>query len=150
MAPTSSGSAWSERAVKPTRSQKSTVMILRSSPAGCLVSGRGAPQAPQNRKPAGFWAPQPAQVGTAPLTRSGARLGCRGAAPLCDLVQRVVVDMVAGDDGDPAGGEGAQGGGAVAVVEQGHLAEDGAGADPGDSSSPQGVLRTKASRNQVW
>jgi hypothetical protein len=62
MAPTSSGSASSERAVNPTRSQKRTVTRRRSSPARVGVA-REAPQAPQNRKPSGLSCPQAAQRG---------------------------------------------------------------------------------------
>ena len=59
MAPTSSGSARSERDVKPTRSQNSTVTTLRSSPADWRgASARGDPHAPQNRNPSGFSCPQ--------------------------------------------------------------------------------------------
>ena len=58
---TSSGSAWSERAVNPTRSQNRTVTILRSS-IGCAPVASGAPQNPQNRKPSGFSPPQDGHV----------------------------------------------------------------------------------------
>src|SRR5215216_6543841 len=58
MAPTSSGSAWSERAVKSTRSQNSTVTRRRSSAGGGAGPVRDAPQAPQNRKPPGLSCPQ--------------------------------------------------------------------------------------------
>jgi hypothetical protein len=59
MAPTSSGSARSERAVNPTKSQKTTVTTLRSSPAGWRgTSASGDPHAPQNRNPPGLSCPQ--------------------------------------------------------------------------------------------
>jgi hypothetical protein len=76
MAPTSSGSAWSERAVKPTRSQNNTVTTLRSSSAGRGVAASGAPHAPQNRKPWGLSCPHleqlaiPAVYGEAPEPRA--------------------------------------------------------------------------------
>src|SRR4029453_2628056 len=59
MAPTSSGSARSERDVKPTRSQNSTVTTLRSSPSGWRgTSASGDPHAPQNRNSPGLSCPQ--------------------------------------------------------------------------------------------
>jgi len=78
MAPTSSGSAWSERAVKPTRSQNNTVTTLRSSSAGRGAAASGAPHAPQNRNPWGLSCPHleqlaiPAVYGE--LLRSAGRL----------------------------------------------------------------------------
>ena len=62
MAPTSSGSAWSERAVKPTRSQNNTVTTLRSSSAGRGAAASGAPHAPQNRNPWGLSCPHLEQL----------------------------------------------------------------------------------------
>jgi hypothetical protein len=62
---TSSGSAASDAAVRPTRSQKSTVTTLRSSwtaAAGCSVSG--AEQYPQNWNPSGFSLLQAGQIVT--------------------------------------------------------------------------------------
>jgi len=57
------GSALSERAVNPTRSQKRTVTTLRSSSERFgSVSISGAVQKPQNSKPAGFSLPQLGQV----------------------------------------------------------------------------------------
>jgi hypothetical protein len=59
---TSSGSARSERAVNPTRSQNSTVTTLRSS-AGAVPSSR-LPQPRQNLARSGFSSPQPGQTFT--------------------------------------------------------------------------------------
>ena len=61
---TSSGSAWSERSVNPTRSQNTTVMTLRSSPVDTLPSGD--PQFKQKRAPCGFLVPHRGQTITAP------------------------------------------------------------------------------------
>jgi hypothetical protein len=65
MAPTSSGSAWSERAVNPTRSQNNTVTTLRSSSVGRGAAASGAPHAPQNRKPWGLSCPHLEQLAIA-------------------------------------------------------------------------------------
>ena len=54
---TSSGSARSDLAVKPTRSQNSTVTTLRSSTAGPAPAASEAPQYPQNWNPSGFSRP---------------------------------------------------------------------------------------------
>ncbi len=54
---TSSGSARSERSVKPTRSQNRTVTILRSS-LRCNVDPSGVPQRRQNRARSGLRSPQ--------------------------------------------------------------------------------------------
>src|SRR6266545_1353703 len=61
---TSSGSRCSDAAVKPTRSQKRTETIFRSSRAGGGCSASGAVQKPQNTKPSGFSFPQCEQVST--------------------------------------------------------------------------------------
>src|SRR6266508_731213 len=61
---TSSGSRCSEAAVKPTRSQKRTETIFRSSRADGGCSASGAVQKPQNTKPSGFSFPQFEQVST--------------------------------------------------------------------------------------
>src|SRR5215208_3577492 len=84
MAPTSSGSAWSERAVKSTRSQNSTVTRRRSSTGARAGPARGAPQPPQNRKPPGLSCPQTAHRGMeevyGPATDRGGPAG--GRTPL--------------------------------------------------------------------
>src|SRR4029453_15529728 len=67
---------WSERAVKPTRSQNNTVTTLRSSSVGRCAAASGAPHAPQNRKPWGLSCPHleqlaiPAVYGEAPKPRA--------------------------------------------------------------------------------
>src|SRR5215212_5932961 len=69
---TSSGSAASEAAVKPTRSQKRTVTIFRSSctdAAGCVV--RGAAQNGQKGNSPGSSLPQAEQVATNPVYVGG-------------------------------------------------------------------------------
>src|SRR5215207_2936803 len=72
-------------------------------------------------------------------TRRVARLGMavamsvvRLAAASGDLGEGVPVELVAGDHGDPAGRDRPQGGRAPAPLEQGHLADHGAGAELGD------------------
>ena len=60
---TSSGSARSAAAVKPTRSQNSTDTTFRSSSAAPgAASASGVPQKPQNWKPSGFSRPQAGQI----------------------------------------------------------------------------------------
>src|SRR5215212_2741377 len=76
---TSSGSSASERCVKPTRSQKSTVTTLRSS-RGAVGADSSAPQWAQRGKPAGVVFPHVGHVIV--LTRlspTGARPGRRSA-----------------------------------------------------------------------
>jgi len=63
---TSSGSADSDVEVKPTRSEKSAVMILRSS-ASATWSGKRDPQLLQNLDPSGFTLAQTAHVTDIPL-----------------------------------------------------------------------------------
>src|SRR5689334_6809977 len=62
IARTSSGSSCSDRAVKPTRSTKRTVMIFRSSASAGAESGSAAAQLLQKRAPAGFSCPQLEQI----------------------------------------------------------------------------------------
>ena len=62
IARTSSGSSFSARAVKPTRSAKSTVTTFRSSAKPCDRSGSGSAQARQNFAIGGFSCPQLGQV----------------------------------------------------------------------------------------
>ncbi len=58
----SSGSADSEVAVNPIRSQNSAVMTLRSSATGRAGAPRGVAHSLQNFAPSGFSVPQEAQV----------------------------------------------------------------------------------------
>ena len=51
---TSSGSANSDKAVKPTKSQNSAVTTLRSSTAPRVGTTSEAPHIPHKRKPSGF------------------------------------------------------------------------------------------------
>ena len=66
---TSSGSAWSDRSVNPTRSQNRTVTTFRSSPVDTLASGD--PQFRQKRAPSGFFVPHRGQTITAPSLSTG-------------------------------------------------------------------------------
>src|SRR5947208_1732480 len=86
MARTSSGSRRSERAVKPTRSTKRTVTILRSSGSAAAASGSGEAQALQNRASGGFSWPHLGQVctdervGRTPVMSFGFAVGAAGCA----------------------------------------------------------------------
>jgi len=64
IARTSSGSSFSARPVKPTRSAKSTVTTFRSSGKPCDRSGSGSAQAKQNFAIGGFSWPQLGQIVT--------------------------------------------------------------------------------------
>ena len=72
VARTSSGSARSAPAVKPTRSTKSTETTLRSSPAGAASSA--VPQARQKRARSGFSSPQFGQTIIAQVYELGTKL----------------------------------------------------------------------------
>src|SRR3954463_11368460 len=74
----SSGSADSELAVKPTRSQNNAVTTLRSSAGVADEPPSGVPQEPQNRCPSGFSERQAAQ---ASIVRSVTTSDAAGASP---------------------------------------------------------------------
>ena len=79
VARTSSGSARSERSVKPTRSTKRTDTTLRSSPAGASATSEW-PQARQNRARSGFSSPQDGQTIIGGSSQRAARASTRREA----------------------------------------------------------------------
>ena len=74
MAWTSSGSAASEAAVNPTRSQNSTVTTLRSSALLRSSTPNRSPHSLQNFEASGFSVPQAGQVSTSQSLRCGGGL----------------------------------------------------------------------------
>src|SRR5205814_9641342 len=89
---TSSGSAFSDAAVKPTRSQKSTETTFRSfAPIGAGAA-RGTLQKPQNANPSGFSCPQEGQIAIArvyAVTISGSDRARGGDPQRFPLVHRI-------------------------------------------------------------
>src|SRR5215218_616128 len=129
MAPTSSGSARSERAVKSTRSQNSTVTRRRSSVGAGAGPVRGAPQLPQNRKPPGLSCPQTAhrgmeavygaatsRGGQGPGSSGGRGGGGRGRGLVPNALVQLGLALVAADQVDGAAGQGEQHGQPAATV----------------------------------
>src|SRR3989442_14969172 len=102
MARTSSGSARSDLAVKPTRSQKRTETTFRSSAGGTDASSEAA-QRPQNRKPSGFSWPQFAQTNTEAGVYGRARTA--RAVPRAGLGERPHLDSGEAGEARRVGGQ---------------------------------------------
>src|SRR6266498_2262820 len=146
VARTSSGSERSERVVKPTRSQKSTVTTLRSSPRVGAASRSRVPQARQNKAMARLPWPQFGQAGIGEVYVPGLAANRAGAQALTGFLQGAyrpdVVRPRGGDwDGRRPDGRG---------QEEADRVPPGAGGGSGNRARIRsGCERTSFSRGQV-